>query len=184
MPWHIPLLIFCARILDVSIGTVRIIVVMRGHRVAAALLGFAESIVWILAVSQVLIHIRESWITLIAYGAGFGAGTLIGMVIEQRVALGEQVIRVVNTDTSLALAEALRAEDWRVTEVQGQGAKGPVEICFLAMPRRHTQATVERILALCPTAFITVQDLRDTSTAFTRLHRSRAPGWLRLIKFK
>jgi uncharacterized protein YebE (UPF0316 family) len=184
MPWHIPVLIYFARILDVSIGTLRVILVIQGRKYLATLLGFTESIIWVIAVSQVIHHIREGWIPLLAYGAGFATGTLVGMVIEQRIALGQQIIRIVNTDRSANVSNILRQFGLRVTRVEGRGVKGPVEVAFLALPRRQTQRTIRMILEHCPGAFITVEDVRQTSHALGREQQSRAQGWMKLIKFK
>ncbi|NUP90661.1 MAG: DUF2179 domain-containing protein [Candidatus Sumerlaeia bacterium] len=189
MPWQIPLLIFLARICDVSIGTVRIITVMRGHKVVAAILGFLESVVWLLAVSGVLKFINDypfpqNIAAIVAYGAGFGTGTLVGILIEQKLALGLQMIRVINTEPNRDLSPALRAEGLIVTELQGHGATGPVEICFSVVPRRQAQAVIDKILDYSPRAFITIEDLRRSSSALERMARSQTPAWLRLIKFK
>jgi uncharacterized protein YebE (UPF0316 family) len=184
MPWYIPFLIFFARICDVSIGTVRVITVIRGHKLLAAVLGFFEVSIWLLAVSGVLRYISQSLFALVAYGCGFATGTLIGMFIEQKIALGQQMIRIVNADPTIDVAVNLRNEGLIVTEVTGQGAMGEVELCFLAAPRRRAQSVVAKILEICPSAFITIEDIRDAHSVFTRLERSRAPGWMRLIKFK
>jgi uncharacterized protein YebE (UPF0316 family) len=186
MPWHIPLLIFLARICDVSIGTLRVITVVRGRKVVAAVLGFFEISIWLVAVSRVLqsTDIRESIFLVIAYAGGFSCGTLVGMLIEQRLALGVQIVRAINTDPSVDLAPLLRNEGHMVTEFEGKGAMGPVELCFLVTPRRRASTAIGDILTICPGAFITVGDVRDTSSSLSRTPRSRAPGWLRLIKFK
>lgn len=189
MPWHIPLLIFIARICDVSIGTVRIITVMRGHKIVAALLGFLESVVWLLAVSGVLKYLNtvpfpENVLAIVAYGAGFGTGTLVGIMIEQRLALGLQMIRIVNVEPNKDLSPALRAEGLIVTEVQAMGATGPVELCFTVVPRRRVKSVIEMILSYAPRAFITIEDIRRSSSALERVTQSETPTWLRLIKFK
>ncbi|MBN1475310.1 hypothetical protein JXA47_01010 [Candidatus Sumerlaeota bacterium] len=186
MPWHIPLLIFLARICDVSIGTLRVITVVRGRKLIAAVLGFFEVGIWLVAVSRVLqtSDLRESMVLVIAYAGGFSCGTLVGMLIEQRLALGDQLVRAINTDPAVNLAPLLRHEGHMVTEFEGKGALGPVELCFLVTPRRRASLAVGDILRICPGAFITVGDIRDTSNAMSRTPRSRALGWLRLIKFK
>lgn len=184
MVWYMPIVIYFARITDVSIGTVRIILVIRGRKYLAALLGLMESIIWVLAVSQVIIHIKEGVIPLIAYGAGFATGTLVGIVIEQRIALGEQIIRAVNSDPSVHLTDFLRSEGHMVTQVSAEGAIGPVEMAFLVAPRRKVRKLTRTILENCPSAFITVEDVRTASNALSRVPRSEAPGWVRLIKFK
>lgn len=184
MPWFTPVLIFFARICDQSIGTLRVIMVIRGHKLLAAAFGFVEAIVWVLAVSQVLVYIRDSWLTLIAYGGGFAAGNLIGMLIEQRIALGEQMVRIINTDPTVDVAPLLRSQGFLATEVRGEGATGEVEVSFTVAPRRHTQRIIDSVLEICPRAFITVEDVRHTSNLISRREASRTPLWLRMVKFK
>lgn len=184
MAWYIPLFIFLARICDVSIGTVRIITVIRGHKVIAAMLGFCEVVIWIFAVSAVIAFIRESLVTVIAYGAGFATGTLVGMVIEEKLAIGNQMIRVVNTNSSISVSSFLRGRNLIVTEVEASGATGAAELCFLVVPRKKTQTIVRAILRHCPKAFVTVEDIRSaTSGSQIFPARSQSPLWRRLIKF-
>jgi uncharacterized protein YebE (UPF0316 family) len=184
MGWEIPLFIFLARICDVSIGTLRIIAVIRGKKLASAALGFCEVTIWLLAVSRVLQHIDESIWTVIAYGGGFATGTLIGMAIEQRLALGQQIIRTINPDNERPVAEKLRAAGQRVTEVDAHGALGPVEVCFMVTPRRKASELIRRVVEISPRTFITIEDIRSFSSFFTRIERSGTPGWLKLTKFK
>lgn len=184
MPWFIPPLIFLARICDVSIGTLRIMTVVRGRKMLAATLGFFEVIIWVLAVSGVLRYIGESPLALIAYGLGFAAGTLIGIWLEQRLALGLQIVRAINPDEERPLADALRAEGLKVTEVAAKGAVSQVEVCFLVAARRKVREIVDKILRISPRAFLTTEDIREASSFIGRLERSRSPGWLKLVKFK
>jgi len=186
MAWYLPILIFLARICDVSIGTVRIITVIRGHKLIAALLGFAEVTIWIFAVSAVIVNIRESLWTVVCYAGGFATGTLIGMMIEEKIAMGNQMVRVVNTDGTKHVATFLREKGFIVTQVEASGASGRRELSFLVVPRKKTQQVLDLVFEYCPDAFVTVEDVR-TATSPTRFFeepRSRLPAWRKLIKFK
>ena len=90
----LPLLIFCARIIDVSIGTLRIIFVSKGKRNIAPLLGFFEVLVWILAISEIMQNLNN-WVCYVAYAAGFAAGNYVGMIIEEKLAIGILIIRII-----------------------------------------------------------------------------------------
>jgi len=187
MVWYLPILIFLARICDVSIGTLRIISVIKGHKLVAALLGFFEVSIWLFAVSAVLGHIRESIWTVFAYAGGYAAGTLVGMLIEQKIALGNQMVRVVNTNGSIDVAAYLRTKGFVVTRVEASGANGLRELSFLVVPRKRAQEVLEMIFAFCPDAFVTVEDIRATSSSASRVFdepASRTPVWRRLIKAK
>lgn len=185
MAWYLPILIFLARICDVSIGTVRVITVIRGHKLISAVLGFFEVVIWIFAIASVVQHITESIWCVVAYGGGFAAGTLIGMMIEEKLALGDQIIRAVNREGDRDLAGHMRSLGYRVTQIDAKTAFGKAELCFLVVPRRQTPEATRLIQEHCPEAYLTVEDIRSQSGP--RIFRSPAselPIWKRLIKFK
>jgi len=183
MPWYIPILIFLARITDVSMGTVRTIVVVRGLSRIAAAIGFFEVIVWVLAVSGTLKYLSNPF-ALIAYGGGFAAGTMIGIWLERVLALGLQAVRVINTNPDVSLAERLHEAGYPVTEVEGRGLKGDVEFCYIVVPRDQVKPLSEFIFDIEPKAFLSVEDVRETLGGVIRQSRSSMPAWMRLIKFK
>ncbi|TVS00534.1 MAG: DUF2179 domain-containing protein [Phycisphaerales bacterium] len=156
MAWYIPLLIFFARILDVPIGTIRMIVVINGQKFLAALLGFFEVIIWALAVGGVISFLTNPF-ALVAYGAGFAVGTLIGMTVESRIALGYRVVRVINSRPEIDVSTVMRGAGYKVTRIEGSGMKGPVEVAFLAIPRRKLQKTLEMVRGVAPEAFVSVE---------------------------
>lgn len=160
--WPILILIFCARLLDVPIGTVRMMMVMNGHRYASAILGFFEVIVWMIAVGKAIQYI-DSVVALVAYGGGFALGTLIGMEIEQRLAIGWRVIRVINPRPELLLAERLRRKGYHTTKIAGEGGgggftrEGPVEMVFLAVKRKIVPEIMEHVVRIAPDAIVSVE---------------------------
>lgn len=156
MAWYIPFLIFGARMLDVPLGTIRMIFVIGGSRFIAAVLGFFEVIIWVVAVGSV-IKFLDNPIALVAYGGGFAAGTLVGMTIEQRIGLGLRVVRVINANRDLSVSATLREEGYRVTELEGKGLKGSVEIAFLVIKRRDLVRTLKLIEQIAPQAFVSVE---------------------------
>ncbi|MDK2972366.1 MAG: hypothetical protein PWP23_2121 [Candidatus Sumerlaeota bacterium] len=186
MEWYVPILVFFARILDVSLGTLRIVAVMRGHKMSAAALGFLEVTIWLLAVSAVVTNVQESWVTVIAYAGGFACGTLIGMAIEEKLAMGSQLLRIVNVNPKKRVARFLRHRQYRVTEVEGTGATGRAELSFVVLPRKQVARVISLVLRYCPSAYLTVEDIRSEmvgSTIFTQ-SPSGIPLWRRLIKFR
>jgi uncharacterized protein YebE (UPF0316 family) len=154
--WYIPLLIFCARITDVSIGTVRMILVISGVKYVAAVLGFVEVLIWALAVGGVIKYLGEP-IALIAYGSGFATGTLIGMTIEDRIAIGHRIIRIINPKPDIDVSAMLRDREYRVTRIEGSGMHGPVEVAFLIVRRRIVPAVLDLVRDLAPDAFVTIE---------------------------
>ena len=170
--WLIPLLIFVARIFDVSIGTVRMIMVISGHRVASAALGFLEVLIWVLALGGAVEHLNNP-IAVLAFARGFSAGTLIGMSIENRLAMGFRVVRVINPRPEANLAVALRDLGYTATRLDGHDRDGPVEIVFVTVRRRATLELLERIAEVVPNAFLSVERAERVS-GFVPLAGKRA----------
>lgn len=179
----IPLLIFLARVIDVSIGTLRLIFVTRGRKYLAGLLGFFESLVWILAISQVIQHL-DNWIAYFAFAAGFAAGNLVGIMIEERIALGNQIIRVITRHEADTLVGVLRREGYGVTAVDAEGEAGPVKVIFTIVRRRTLPKVIGLIKQHNPNAFYTIEDVRFVKeTLFTApLSPSRNPFRLARVR--
>lgn len=156
MAWYIPLLIFCARLCDVPIGTLRTILMIQGHRAISAVLGFFEVIIWALAVGGVINYLTNP-LALIGYGAGFSVGTLLGMMIEERIAIGLRMVRVINPNQEINAAKALRQAGYKVTRIDGEGQKGPVEVTFFTVKRRNLSRTMSLLERIAPDAFVTVE---------------------------
>lgn len=156
MAWYIPLLIFFARICDVSIGTVRTMLVIAGHRFISAALGFFEVLIWVLAVGGALAYLTNP-LALMGYAGGFATGVLIGMSIEERLALGYRMVRVISTRSDLDVSAAMREHGFRVTRVDGRGRSGPVEIAFLVVRRKRMHEVMRVLTAVNPEAFITIE---------------------------
>lgn len=177
MPVYVPYLIFLARILDVSIGTVRLVMIIDGRRFVAAILGFVEVLVWVLAVGSAIKHLDHAG-AVFGYAGGFAAGVYVGMLLEDRIKLGFRVVRAINHDRSVNLASALRERGFRATRVEGEGRDGPVELVFSAVKRRRLQALTDAIRSVAPSAMVTVERVEVTGgdefgaaprTAFSRL---------------
>ncbi|MFP4369360.1 MAG: DUF2179 domain-containing protein [Candidatus Kapaibacterium sp.] len=158
----IPFLIFIARILDVSIGTMRIILLSKGYRVLAPALGFIESIVWIIAVSQIMQNLNNFYYY-IAYAAGYSAGTYIGIVIEQKLSLGQVMVRIVTRRDAHALLEHLREHRYSATAVDAEGKYGDVKIIFIIIKRSDLEEVINTIKQFNPNAFFTIEDVRTVS---------------------
>lgn len=156
------LFIIAARIADVSMGTLRTMAVINGRRGSAWLLGFFEVLVWIVVVSKVIETVDQNPLYAVAYALGFATGNFIGITIEGRIAFGDQVLRVF-TREGAAMAAALRQEGSTVTEFQGMGRDGPVQMLFIQTRRKNIPAVVQRARAIDPTCYYVVDDIRAAS---------------------
>jgi len=110
----LPIMIFCARICDVSLGTIRVIFISKGIKYLAPIIGFFEVIIWLLAIGQVMNNLTNG-VAYIAYGAGFASGTFIGMIIEEKISLGLTSVRIITREDPAELMKYLRSHDYGVT---------------------------------------------------------------------
>lgn len=156
-------LVFLARVCDVSLGTFRHAMIMRGKKLPAFVLAFAESLIWVYAVSRVLTMVSDP-ITALAFAAGFATGTYVGISIESLCKIGDQVIRVFSPKGD-ALAQTLRNEGFRVTVFRGSGRDGEVELLFVQVKRRETQKVFSLARRIDPACFLVVDDIRTANRA-------------------
>lgn len=155
----LPIIVFFARVADVSLGTMRIIYTSRGKRNIASLLGFAEVFIWIVVVSQIIRNVH-SLPAYIAYAAGFATGTFVGMKIEERLALGTLVLRIILPHGGEEMAHSLRTAGYGATVVNGEGSSGSVKIIFTVIKRRDLEAVAKIIHSINPKAFISIEEVR------------------------
>lgn len=157
----LPLLIFAARIFDVTLGTLRIIFVSRGKRNLAPVLGFFEVLIWIVVISQ-LVQNLESFVAYIAYAAGFAAGNYVGMWLEDKLALGTYILRLITSEEISDLVVRLRDAGYGVTRVEGEGSKGRVHLVYTVVKRRDVEQVLAIIHEVKPNAFVSMEEIRST----------------------
>lgn len=155
------LLIFVLRICDVSVGTLRVIFLVNGRRLPATILAFCESAIWIFAISKVFAG-EKHWQTMICYAAGYAAGTLVGISLDQAIGVGKSIVRVITREPGPHLRERLAAEGFGLTTFHGEGVNGPVQELLIVIPRRRRKALVAHVHAIDPNAFITVASAAQT----------------------
>jgi uncharacterized protein YebE (UPF0316 family) len=158
---YLPLLIFFARMTDVTLMTLRIIFVSRGKRYLAPLLGFVEVFIWIAVVSQI-IRGANNLVAYLAYAAGFAAGSYVGIYIENRLAIGTLVVRAIITRGAEELVARLQRAGYGVTSVDGRGSAGPVTLIYTVIKRKDLPQVMEIMHAAEPKPFITVEEVRST----------------------
>jgi uncharacterized protein YebE (UPF0316 family) len=155
-----PLVIFCLRIVDVSLSTVRILLAVRGHKLVVPFIGFFEVLIWVFAAGNAIRYLESGWHVL-GYAAGFSMGTIVGLTIEQRLAIGYATIRVISRRVGVTLADALRTAGFGVTEFAAQGRDGPVEVIYSVCMRRDIPRFIAETERWDAQAFITVEEPRD-----------------------
>lgn len=158
------LLIFSLRIVDVSLGTLRIGFLVRGQRRLAGLFGFFESLVWLIAAAQVLANLDDP-LKFIAYAGGYATGTMLGVSIERWIALGDTLMRVVTPVGGAPLEEELRAAGFYVTVLNARGRDGDVSVLFSVIPRRKIPAALKLLKDASPNAFVTFESTTAAKSA-------------------
>lgn len=156
----LPLLIFIARLADVTMATLRHIFVSKGLKKIVPILGFFEVLVWLIAMRQVFSHL-DNIACFIAWAGGFSAGTYLGMYIEERLAIGTQIIRVITNEDVSAVAEVLKNAHQGITIVDGHGAMGPVKLIFMIVKRANKQQVMDILHSYAPNAFYSVEDVKS-----------------------
>lgn len=158
----LPLMIFFFRICDVSMGTIRVIFIAKGLKYIAPVIGFFEVIIWLVAIGQVMNNITNV-ASYIAYGAGFAAGTFIGMKVEEKLSLGTVVVRVITPDDPTSLVAYLRQRSFGVTMTDGEGSKGKVKIILSVIKRQDQDEVIRGIREHLPKAFYSVEEVRSVA---------------------
>ncbi len=162
------LLIFFLRVTDVSMGTVRTIMIMRDMRKWATLIGFVEVSIWVVAISRVIGNLDTVW-TVIGYSGGFATGTLLGMWIENKLALGYADVRIVSMCKGQEITQIIRHAGYGATQVQAEGQSGPVCMTSVVATRKQVPDVIRLVNKVDATAFVTVEETRHVVRGHRRL---------------
>lgn len=184
--WTIAILIFGLRVVDVSLGTLRTISVVHGRITVSMLVGFFEILIWITAVSQVVLRVQEQPMLIVAYAGGFAVGNACGIALERRLAFGSCVVRMISGverqgAERTSLADRLRALGQVVTTFRGEGRDGPRTLLFTTCPRRDLERIVATATAADPALFYTVERFTQADHATPLPHPT---GWRAVLKKK
>jgi len=154
-----PLLIFGLRIVDVSLATLRMLLTMRNARKLVPLIGFFESLIWVLAVGTAIRNLHSP-LHILGYAGGFATGTVVGLWLEGKLAVGLATIRISTRTSGEEVANDLRARGFGVTEFEGKGRQGRVELIYTLVKRRQIPEVLEVVEHMDPGAFISVEEPR------------------------
>lgn len=158
----VPLLILLARVMDVSLDTIRVIMVSKGYRRIAPFVGFFQVLIWIITITRIMEHLGI-WTTYVGYAAGFALGTYVGMKIEGKLALGYELLRVITRADASKLIKELTDKGYHITFVDGKGKDGKVGILFIVQRRKVIKEIIGLIKQLNPNAFYSIEDVRFVS---------------------
>lgn len=167
----LPLFIFFARACDVAIGTIRIILLSRGKKKLVPVLGFVEMIIWLLAVRSVIVNLTNP-ICYLAFAAGFAMGNYIGILFEEKLAMGVVVVRVITRVEGEQLFNYLKEKGFGVTSIQAVGSTGPVNVIFTIVERTKVKRVIRIIRKFNPRAFYTIEDVRSLNDDVFEVQKS------------
>jgi uncharacterized protein YebE (UPF0316 family) len=155
----LPLVVFCARVTDVSLSTLRVMFVASGRRNIAPFLGFCEAMIWILMIGQIMKNLGNV-LTYFGYAGGFATGTFVGMYIESRLALGKVIVRIITKKEAKNLIDALTTSKFGFTNIQAEGKYGDVNVIFSVLKRQDLPQLLALIDQYHPNAFYTIENVR------------------------
>jgi uncharacterized protein YebE (UPF0316 family) len=160
-------LIFTLRVTDMTLDTLRVLFVMRGRKPIAWILGFFQAAVFVIAITFVLRDLTNV-LNIIGYAAGFATGVVIGMTIEERLAIGHIHMRIISSRRGSRIAERIREEGYAVTEVPARGKDGMVTMLNCSVLRKNVGRVRNMVNEIDPEAFITSEDIRPVRRGFWR----------------
>ncbi len=165
--WLGALLIFTLRVSDMSLDTLRMLFVMRGRKSIAWILGFCQSVIFVVAITSVLANMNNP-LNVIGYAAGFATGNVVGMLIEERLAIGHILLSIVSSRRGSAIAESLRDSGFAVTEIPARGKDGMVTLLNCNVLRKNVDKVRQLVNNVDDEAFITADDVRPLRRGYWR----------------
>ncbi len=160
--------IFALRVVDMSMDTIRVLFVVRGRKLLAWILGFCQSLIFIVAISSVLTG-DMNVAAILGYAAGFATGNVVGMLIEERLAIGHIQVTVISSTRGAVIAEGLRAHGFAVTEIPARGKDGTVTLLHCSVMRKEVDDLDTIVLEADPSAFVTAEDVRPIRRGYWRV---------------
>lgn len=158
----LPLLIFLARVVDVSLGTIRIIFISKGFKFLSLIIGFIEILIWLLAINQIWSDLSNIWLYL-AYAGGFATGNYVGIWLDEKLSVGTAMIRIIVKKDAKRLIKELKKNKYEITIMNGESGstEKSVKVIFSVVQRKELKNILKIIHKTNPQAFFTVEDIRN-----------------------
>jgi uncharacterized protein YebE (UPF0316 family) len=176
----LPMLIFFARIIDMSLDTLRIIFINRHLRYYATICGFIEVLIWLMVIRQIFQQL-DNPLCFIAYAAGFATGNFVGIIIENRISIGKVIIRIITRMEANELVAFLRSSGYALTVINAEGMTGSVKVLFTIVERSDIEHIAGVIEKYNPQAFYSVEDVRFASEAVTPYRLPATRKWTHFL---
>ena len=157
-----PIIIFLSRMTDVSLGTLRSVLASKGKKKIVPFIGFFEVLIWLFAISSILKNLHNV-MSYFAWAGGYATGIYVGLAIEEKLAIGNQVIRIITNQDCEKLIQSIKQANFGLTVLDGQGARGPVKLIFIVLKRKEVDNLINLINIYNPKAFYSVEDVKEAS---------------------
>lgn len=177
----LPGIIFLARLIDVSLGTLRIIFVSRSMRIWAPVIGFFESLIWLFAISQIMLNLNN-FMSYLAFAGGFAAGNFFGIYLESKLAVGLLSIRAVTSADATDLINFLRSQRFGVTSVSALGISGQVQLIISVIKRKDLDEYISIVKRYNPKAFISIEDVRSVQEGY--FHENKENRFMKMFSIR
>ena len=158
----LPIIIFLARVMDVSLGTLRIVFISQGRKLLAPLVGFFEILIWLIAMGQIFSNLTN-FIYYIAYAGGFAMGNYMGLILESKISLGLLSVQLIVRENPEKLVNILKDMGYSLTTMTAEGQKGLVKIVLLVIKRKNLPKILEIVRSNNPKAFISIEQVKSVS---------------------
>lgn len=176
----LPALIFLARVIDVSLSTMRVMFIMSGTKKWAPVLGFFESFIWLLAIGQIMQNLTNVY-SYMAYASGYATGTFVGMCIEEKLAMGKVVVRVITRKPTDELIQWLSESKYRYSNVHAEDSEGNTNILFTVVKRSKQEELLKAVRYFHPKAFYTIESVKRVSDDDMLIERPEKSSIARLV---
>lgn len=163
------IIIFLGKIIEISLDTIRIVMINRGEKLKGALLGFIVVILWVFIVSSIITNLNENYIKAFLYALAYAIGNYVGITIEEKLAIGLSCIQIIlPLDTGDELAKYLRGEGYGLTVLDGHGYNNDKKVLILHIPRKRLNEAMKKIKSKTPEAVIIVSDVKRLFGGYLR----------------
>ena len=154
------ILIFLARVADVTLGTLRIVFISQGKRKLAPIMGFFEILIWLLAAGQIFSNLTNI-LYYFAYAGGFATGNYIGLIVENKLSLGLLSLHLIVRDDPEKLIKTLKEKGYGLTTLTAEGVKGNVKLVVMIIKRKNQLKVLEIIRSVSPNSFISIENVQS-----------------------
>ncbi|MES2837265.1 MAG: DUF2179 domain-containing protein [Bacteroidota bacterium] len=175
-----PLLIFLARMCDVSLGTLRGVLASKGFKKIVPFIGFVEVLIWLIAISQIMKNLNNV-MCYVGWAGGYAMGSYLGLTIEEKLAFGTQVIRIVTNQACDELVEALKKANYGFTMFDGQGSRGPVKMILTIVKRKEVKNVIILLNIYNPNSFYSVEDIKEAQLIPSSYERNSKVKYMDMI---